>query len=163
MYVAVIDKNYYIASDPICFDGITTEYYSLKDNEFCEVSDNKLAFYNKYKKIVDKKPEILSAKYNTASKLSFSTYMEKEINEIPKVFSNIFEEYTNRNYFLDLPKNFNEAKNIAIIGCGTAYHSGLIGATYLQDVLHKPVKMYILLVSLSAQTQLSQKTPHIFL
>jgi glucosamine--fructose-6-phosphate aminotransferase (isomerizing) len=64
--------------------------------------------------------------------------MEKEINEIPKVLNNTIKEYMDFNYMRNIPDNIDDIENIVIIGCGTAYHSGLIGGTYLQKNLSIP-------------------------
>lgn len=136
LYIATKNSDYYIASDPVCFAEITNEYYSLNDNEYCIVFDNNLCFYNNKCNIISKKLNYLNFKYTKTSKENYSTFMEKEINEIPKVLKNIINEYGKYNYFKPLNNVFKDVKNITIIGCGTAYHSGLIGATYLQNTLN---------------------------
>ena len=135
LYIATKNNNYYISSDPICFTDITNEYYSLNDNEFCIVCDNNLLFYNNNNDIINKKTGKLNLKYSKTNRLNYSTFMEKEINEIPNVLKNILTEYSKYNYFKPIYNTFNNIKNIVIVGCGTAYHSGLIGAIYLQNTL----------------------------
>ena len=139
LYVANTENGTYISSDPICFDGINTNYYSLENNEYCIVCDNNICFYDNNNNIIDKTISLLNHKYTKTNRDNYSSFMEKEINEIPKVLTNTIKEYMDFNYMRNLPQDINTIDNIVIIGCGTAYHSGLIGSTYLQKSLNIPV------------------------
>lgn len=162
LYIAKQNDEYYIASDPICFVDITNEYYTLNDNEYCVVFDNKLKFFNNKHKFINKKTNKLNSKYMKCTKENYSTFMEKEINEIPKVFENIIEEYKHNNYFEHINKNFLSAKRLVIIGCGTAYHSGLIGAKWLEKTLNIPTQTELASEFISNEPIINKDTIYIF-
>lgn len=162
LYIAEFNNEFFIASDPICFNEITTKYYTLNDNEFCIVSDNKLCFYNNKHKKINKKQNVLNSKYLKCSKENYSTFMEKEINEIPKVLKNILTEYKKNNYFEHITSDFLDVKRVVIIGCGTAYHSGLIGAKYLESVLNIPISVELASEFLCGNPIINNSTSYIF-
>lgn len=141
LYIANIGTETYVASDPICFDEISPTYYSLGNKEFCVVSNSGIKFYNSNHDEIHKELETLNSKYTHTNKDVYSSFMEKEINEIPKVLNNILDEYLEFNYLKNIPNSIYDAKSITIIGCGTAYHSGLIGATYLKEALGIPINV----------------------
>lgn len=135
LYVAKSKKTIVVASDPICFSGKTKEYYSLNDNEFCLCTGNKIEFYNLKNEVIEKTAEKLENLNQTKTKTSYKHFMQKEINEIPDVLKNIVKRYSTNNYLDILDKVFIKKFNkVVLIGCGTAYHAGLIGARYLQDL-----------------------------
>ena len=53
------------------------------------------------------------------------TFYAKEIYEQPKVVKQIINEYIKDNELINLP-DLTKYKRIDIVGCGSAYHAGLI-------------------------------------
>lgn len=162
LYITKADTGIYVSSDPICFAGISDIYYTLQNNEFCQVCDNNILFYNNKCKQISKTYDVLNSKYTNSNKDIYSSFMEKEINEIPKVLNNIVNEYIEYNYFKNIKYNIFDAKRIVIIGCGTAYHSGLIGATYLEKSLNIPVEVKLASEFLCSNPIINKDTAYIF-
>lgn len=162
LYIANVNTETYVASDPICFDGISETYYSLGNNEFSVVSNTGIKFYNINHNEIHKEVETLNSKYTHTNKDIYSSFMEKEINEIPKVLNNILDEYLEFNYLKNLPHNISDAKSITIIGCGTAYHSGLIGSTYLKDALGIPINVELASEFLCSNPIINSNSIYIF-
>ena len=134
LYVAKSKKNIIVASDPICFAGKTKEYFCFEDDEFCLCTNNKIEFYNKNNELIEKEPSKLENFNQTKSKTSYKHFMQKEINEIPEVLTNIVKRYSTQNLLESFDKAFFKKFNkYVLIGCGTAYHAGLIGTRYIQD------------------------------
>ena len=64
----------------------------------------------------------------------YKHYMLKEIDEIPDAISRTVANYNTFDLLsMTLPKSFvKKIKNILIVGCGTAYHAGLIGKSLFE-------------------------------
>ena len=124
----------------VCSDlnsvGKAEKVYVLPNNYFCVVEKGKVEIFNNNLE----KVSIKEVKTNTDSLSGglngFKHYMLKEINEIPTAIKNTVVNYNTFNKLKKaLPKKlFKNLKNILIIGCGTAYHAGLIGKRILEDV-----------------------------
>jgi len=132
LYIAKTHNEVIVASDPICFVGKSKEYYSLDDDEFCLVSANNITFYDNKYNIIAKSTIVLNELAETFGKQEFEHFMLKEINEIPSVLSRIVKTYRDNNPFKKIDKSkFNK---VVIVGCGTAYHAGLMGGKYLEKI-----------------------------
>lgn len=136
LYVSIKNEEVLVASDPICFKEEFDFYYTLKDNQFCYACKNALKFFNK------KHKEITLQKINTRemksdeSEHKYKYFMEKEINEIPKILSKLTNFYKKNSIFFNFDSNFlNNVSNIKLIGCGTAYHACKYGEQILQKKL----------------------------
>ena len=66
--------------------------------------------------------------------------MLKEINEQPKVVTNVFDRYFNNNDNILKTIDFSKFTNIDIIACGSAMHAGLIGKNLLENYAKIPVQ-----------------------
>lgn len=136
LYIAIGEAGAYVASDPICFSGKAENYYTLENGEFAELSKESVSFFNESGEKIEKVPKDLDVFESAGSKCGYDHYMLKEINETPKALERLAEVYKEgtalANLDLDRLKNINRIK---IIGCGTAYNSGVIGAMKLEKAL----------------------------
>lgn len=137
LYIAHKSDCVYIASDPICFAKKVDEYYSLQDGQFCIASKSNITFFDKFGNETQAK---LHKNYNISSlidKGQYDFFMEKEIFETPQILRNIIKNYKNSHFFDNFNANFiKKFNNIVFIGCGTAYHAGLMGAKYFEKIAH---------------------------
>ena len=133
LYVAIYDGEVFVASDPICFNSKAQEYYSLEDDEFCSASSEGLHFYNALKEEISKNSIPMDKFDVDCDKADYEFYMEKEIAEVPHALSRVAKTYADNNVFEYFTKeNLEKYNRVHIIGCGTAYHAGLMGAKYIQ-------------------------------
>ena len=71
-------------------------------------------------------------------------YMIKEIEETDFVLKKIYNVYTKENVLKKVTNELlHSTKKIVIIGCGTAYHSGLIGEKYIESLCGIDTECYI--------------------
>ena len=144
LYVCKTQNEVFIASDPICFAGKSQEYYCLNDDEFCEVSLNSIKFFNnKGDEIVKDKLELenLSTEVNKAN---FDHYMIKEIYETPIVLKRIVKTYEENDVFNKIDKSiFFNMDKVIFVGCGTAYHAGLMGVNYVENFAKIQARCYV--------------------
>ncbi len=134
IFVAKNKECVYVSSDIVCFKNKVDEFYELNDNEFCEVTSNKIVFYNINGKIIKKNTKKLSNLDNYYTKDNFNHFMIKEIFETPVVLKNLVINYKKNNYFKLFNKNYiSKFNKVVLIGCGSAYHAAQIGAKFLQE------------------------------
>lgn len=133
LYVAYGKDGNYIASDPICFVGKCKEYYTLQNNEFAMVTANIIELYDNNLCKVDRDTTILNLKIKDAKLENYTHYMQKEIMQENEVVNNIINIYSSNNIFNKLKiSELLNAKKFILIGCGTAYHAGLMGARFIE-------------------------------
>lgn len=118
------DDGIYISSDVSSLKG--GELYTLKDGDIIKISGNELL------SITDNKLEFKTHK-NTIKDFSlgeFKHYMLKEIYDTPNGIENTYN-YLKRK---DIRKIFKHFSEFTFIGCGTAYHSCLIGEEFFSKI-----------------------------
>lgn len=159
LYVCSNSNEILMASDLMCFNKNIKKYYCLNDNEFAVANENNITFYNnKYQKI--KKKQFKYNELNSyVSKEKYDHYMIKEIEETPQVLLNIVNRYKKQkilNIFnIKFLSKFNE---VILIGCGTAYHSALMGAKLIQEKARIKASAYVASEFRYSNPIISQKT-----
>lgn len=134
LYVASEQGEVFIASDPVCFLSKASEYYTLADNQYCIASTRHLEFFNTSGQKINLQPTKTEKFDISYQKHNYKHYMEKEINQVPAVLNNLIETYNSADLLKKFDKNYLAKFNkIVLIGCGTAYHAGLMGARYIQE------------------------------
>ncbi len=132
LYLSKNKKNdVLVASDPICFVGFSSEYYSFSDDEFAEVCGGDVAFYNKNGEIITKSHLVLDDIFFECEKSDYPHYMIKEINEQKQALKRQVSTYKQNEIFAKFDGSFIQKFNkVVFVGCGTAYHAGLVGAKF---------------------------------
>lgn len=144
LYIATKNKETVVASDPICFSDFATEYYALADDEFCKATRDELLFYNKQGNLILKNPIKMDVFDADAGKGAYEHFMLKEINETQSVLCRIEKTYSDSNVLYKFDKKFiSKFNKVVLVGCGTAYHAGLMGARYLEDFARIDCSAYI--------------------
>lgn len=129
LYISHSENGSYIASDPICFVNKCQNYFTLENGEFGIVTDNNVFIYDNYLNQIIKEPTKLNLKEKDAGLGKYKYFMQKEITEEDVATERIIKTYSENNVFKKLNLDYlKSVKNIILIGCGTAYHAGLMGA-----------------------------------
>ena len=125
------DENF-IASDVPAIINYTNKYILLEDMEYAKINSKNIEVYKNGKK---EKKTIKEFKHNlsSVSKEKFDHYMLKEINEQPLVIDHLIIEYFKDGKLIKnkLP-NLSLYNKIYIVGCGSAYHAGIVGKCLLE-------------------------------
>lgn len=129
-------KNYSVVCSDINSVGKTENLFNLPNGYFACLEKGSVTVYNENLTETKLKPLKYNSKNDNNNLNGFKHYMLKEINEIPTAIKNTVVNYNN---FLKLKKSLpkkvvSKAKNILIIGCGTAYHAGLVGKRIFEEV-----------------------------
>lgn len=143
LYCALNGEEFMLASDPICFAGFAKEYYALKDKEFGYYMKDRLVFFNDLNAQIEKKPVKLDASaYDLRN--DYPHFMIKEINESKRVLENIRDYYSEGTPLKALEKvDWEKIDDIKIVGCGTAFHAGLLGANIIEKFLGIECNAYV--------------------
>ena len=119
--------------------------YVLSNNNFAVVEQNKITIFNEKLEQINLKNIKNENLKNADSMGGFKHFMLKEISEIPTAVKNTVSNYNSfEKIKKQLPKTIvKKTKEILIIGCGTAYHAGLVGKKIIEDNLKIKVNVEI--------------------
>lgn len=138
------DENF-IASDMPALLKYTRNFILLSDDEIACISGTKVVIYNKNMEVEEKKPFFVGWDPETAEKGGYPHFMLKEIHEQPKaVRDTVMPRIKDDKIVLDdislSAEYVKSIKKINIVGCGSAYHAGIIGKYYIERVCRIPVE-----------------------
>ena len=132
LIIAENNNNFYVASDIAAILSYTTEYYLLDQGDIAKISDN-IYFYDKDLNPINKHINKYNGTITDVMKNGFDHFMLKEIHDEVNVYKNIIKTYVPNLNIQDLKNsfgNFLKYNKITIVGCGSAYHTGM-AAKYL--------------------------------
>lgn len=136
LFIAVNGEESLIASDVICFNGFSEEYYAIDDGEIGFVKNGVLTVKNEIGEV--KKQPLQIEHFESEANSEFDHYMLKEIFDTKKALNAVYEYYSEPNNYKKLYSiNVNDYDKIVFVGCGTAYHAGLLGANFLSEKTEK--------------------------
>ncbi len=137
----------HIASDIPAMLSYTRDVTFMGDKQIAVLSSVGIAFYDEFGTPIDKGSTHIDWDMDSAKKGSYEHFMMKEICEEPVAFRKTAEQYVSfRSFRLKadcFPWTDDDAeavKRIRIIGCGTAYHAGLLGKKYFCKLARIPVE-----------------------
>ncbi len=129
----------YLASDVYPLVKYASSYAFLEDYEIAIMEPEKITVYNMKGQETKKPFSPLNISNDELSKGGYKYYMEKEIHEQPQVIVNTIQDRISGArdavIFDDMPitrEQIKKIKRICIIGCGTAWHAGLLGKYFIE-------------------------------
>ncbi|NLT94668.1 MAG: glutamine--fructose-6-phosphate transaminase (isomerizing) [Clostridia bacterium] len=148
LVVGIGEGENFIASDIPAILSHTRKCYLIDDGEICILTPDTIKITTISGEIVNKEIFNVSWDAEAAEKGGFEHFMLKEIYEQPAAFRKTLSGRTagNKVQFPDfhLPmETVSQWKKIYIVGCGTAYHAGLVGKTVFEQLLRIPVEVDI--------------------
>lgn len=144
LIVGVAEGEHFIASDIPAVLKYTKDILLIENDEFVVLTADSVTIYDALKRVVTR--DILQVTWDleSAEKEGFEHFTLKEIHEQPNAVSqtlkanmqnnlpNIEHIHITKEILLDINK-------IYVVGCGTAYHAGLLGASVLKKFAHLKV------------------------
>lgn len=124
----------------VCSDlnSITSvkEAYLLEDNQFAVVTKGGVRLYDEELCEIKLKNLALCEREKREALGKYKHFMLKEIDEIPSAIERTIERYNNFESFRQvLPLGLvRKLKKVLIVGCGTAFHAGLIGRWLFEKI-----------------------------
>lgn len=127
----------FIASDIAAALEYTHDFIQLGDNEFAKLTSHSVTFFDADGEPVRKTPYHVEWDISMAEKAGYPHFMLKEIYDQPKALTDtIRPRIKNNDVVLDKiafdAKNVNSVDKIDIIGCGSAYHAGIVGKSFIE-------------------------------
>jgi len=137
-------KEAFLASDVTALSEYVSEYFVVPENTLTILEPGKITMLDKNDEKVE--PDYLHVDWKLGGngKNGYEFFMEKEIAEQPGVIEEtILCRCKNGMPDLDIDNIpdwlLDKYESITIIGCGTAYHAGLVAKALMQPLLKIPV------------------------
>lgn len=138
LIVGIKDDEYFIASDVPAILEYTDKYILIDNKEVVHINDT-CTIYNNLN-VVNKEINTFEFNIENNGKGNYEHYMLKEINEQPNIIYYLLNKYINN--LEELP-DLSKYNRIDIIGCGSAYHTGLIGKSLFEGYANTEVNCYV--------------------
>ena len=145
LVIGVGDNENFLASDIPALLKYTNRVVYLEDGESCVLTKNSINVFNKNKKEVKKKENIIEWDIKDAEKSGFPHFMLKEIYDQPDT---IHQTLRGRISEIERSINFpevvekllnNNINSIHIVACGTSFYAGLAGKYLIEQITGIPV------------------------
>ncbi len=144
LIIGVSEKEKFIASDVPAFLKYTGNYILINEDEIVELG-TEVKVYNDKLELVHKEVLTYEGSVEKAEKNGYAHFMLKEIHEEPEVVRNTilpFLKYGLNSLESEMP-DFSNYDCVNIIGCGSAYHAGLVGKHLLEKYANIKTDVYI--------------------
>ncbi len=140
--VAVDENGAMAGSDISVFAGRFEFCYILDDDEFAVMNEKNVTFFNKNGEKI-KKNRFFIKNFDFFEEENMEKYfMLKEIKEQPVVLRRTYFKLFSEKFPVEIEK-IKKFKSFHFIACGTAYHSCLLGARFVQEFCKKECKVSI--------------------
>lgn len=137
-------NEYFIASDVTAILEHTRDYYFLEKGEVAVLSEQGITFTDVHGFEIKKELQTATWDVAAAQKGGYEHFMLKEIHEQPDavrntVFPRVKEGLPNFEECGLTAEKIRNYRNIYIVGCGSAMHSGMVGKYLIEDLAQIPV------------------------
>lgn len=145
LIIGLSENESFVASDIPAVLEHTRKVISLDDGETAELNKGRVQVYSANRRRITKKPSIIPWDPVTAEKGGFKHFMLKEIFEQPRTVEETFRgrfSLDTGEIFLEesnlRPQEIKNIKKIYFVACGTAYHAGLVGKYFVENLAKIP-------------------------
>jgi glucosamine--fructose-6-phosphate aminotransferase (isomerizing) len=139
------DKEMFVASDLAALVRYTRQVVHLDDGEVATVRADSFRTYTLDDRTTTKQPFIVDTDHTSYSADGYAHFMLKEIHEQPRIIdrtlSGRLEERFHTAHLGGLnidARQAREIKRIKVLGCGSAYYAGLLGAQLIEELARIP-------------------------
>ncbi len=144
LIIGVSENGNFIASDVPAILEYTNMYYLLLNDEFAVLDKEDVTIYDENGKLANKTLMTFEASREAAMKNGYDHFMLKEIYEQPRVVMETVREYVyDIKHLNERMAGLEKYSAIDIIGCGSAYHVGLVGKSLITKYANIPVNVDI--------------------
>ncbi|MDO4431930.1 MAG: glutamine--fructose-6-phosphate transaminase (isomerizing) [Aerococcaceae bacterium] len=147
MLVGIGDNFNVICSDAMATIALTNEYLEIKDKEVIVLTEQAATIETYAGEPVTRASYFAELDAQDLEKGTYPFYMLKEIDEQPAVIRRLIQAYQNETgKFAVSDALLNEllqSDRLYIVACGTSYHAGWIGKTYLEKLSGIPTEVHL--------------------
>jgi glucosamine--fructose-6-phosphate aminotransferase (isomerizing) len=149
LVLGIGEGEMYVASDTPAILPYTRREIIMQEGEIAVVGRDGYRLTDYSGEPIEREPITITWDPGSAEKSGYKHFMLKEIFEQPQVIketlSGRIDEAGDVHLGAELgaitPERLASITKIAITGCGTAYHAGLVGMYLLRSLVHLPVEM----------------------
>lgn len=167
LLVGIADGYNMVGSDAMSMIKETNTFMEIGDHELVIVKPDHVTVKDFDGNEVDRPTFKVDMDANAADKGAYPYYMLKEIDEQPAVMRKLVQEYFGDNDVAqineEMLKDMANADHLYIVGAGTSYHAGLVGARIFEKLCGIPTSVHISSEFAYEQPLLSKKPFFIFL
>lgn len=147
LVIGIGEGENYIASDIPAIIAKTRRTYILSDGEAAIITKDEIKLFNYLWEPIKKEEFYVNWNVQAAEKGGYEHFMLKEIHEQPKAIRDTLSGRISKdNGKIDFKElgwkreDIDKIKKIFIVACGTAYHAGLVGKYYIEELARIPVE-----------------------
>ena len=167
LLVGIADGYNMVGSDAMSMIKETNTFMEIGDHELVIVKPDHVTVKDFDGNEIDRPTFKVDMDANAADKGPYPYYMLKEIDEQPAVMRKLVQEYFGDNDVAqineEMLKDMADADHLYIVGAGTSYHAGLVGARIFEKLCGIPTSVHISSEFAYEQPLLSKKPFFIFL
>ena len=167
LLVGIADGYNMVGSDAMSMIKETNIFMEIGDHELVIVKPDHVTVKDFDGNEIDRPTFKVDMDANAADKGAYPYYMLKEIDEQPAVMRKLVQEYFGDNDVAqineEMLKDMANADHLYIVGAGTSYHAGLVGARIFEKLCGIPTSVHISSEFAYEQPLLSKKPFFIFL
>lgn len=167
LLVGIADGYNMVGSDAMSMIKETNTFMEIGDHELVIVKPDHVTVKDFDGNKIDRPTFKVDMDANAADKGAYPYYMLKEIDEQPAVMRKLVQEYFGDNDVAqineEMLKDMANADHLYIVGAGTSYHAGLVGARIFEKLCGIPTSVHISSEFAYEQPLLSKKPFFIFL
>jgi glucosamine--fructose-6-phosphate aminotransferase (isomerizing) len=148
LIVGVSKDGNFLASDVPAVLDYTKDIIFLEENELAVLTKDSFKLVDSNGTHIIRSPVRINWDIVQAQKQGYRHFMLKEINEQPKIIENLLNiriQKDSQKIFFEEQKipqeKLKKIKQISIVACGTAYHTGLVGKYILEAIGKIPVSV----------------------
>ena len=148
LIVGIGEGENFIASDVPAIIKYTKNYYLLEHDEIAVLTQNGVEVFDSHSQPIEKELKTADWDVDAVGKCGYPHYMIKEINEQPTAIRNtVMPRIKDGIPCLDEcninPEMLRNIRNIFIVACGTAMHSGMVGKYVIEELARTAVTVDI--------------------
>lgn len=146
MIIGVAGGEAFLASDVPAILNYTRTVYYVDNLQIAQLEKGAVTFYNLDREETSMQPVLITWDAEAAEKGGWEHFMLKEIHEQPKVIADTINSAVHGGEidFTEVglsDKALKKIKGVVIVGCGSAYHAGVVMQYVIEDLARLPVRV----------------------